>query len=77
MKRFRLFAWFVLSLACGATVASECNVVLPATGDLPESVRKAPAGFEWVGTEKLAARVPEDGHWTAMGAEHNYGDKFW
>jgi hypothetical protein len=34
-------------------------------------------GFVWVGSPKLAAHVPETDHWTAMGPEHNYFDKWW
>jgi len=77
MNIYKVSASIIISLAFGASVASECEVSLPETGNLPESVRKAPAGFKWVGTEKLAAQVPEDGHWTGMGASHNYRDKFW
>jgi hypothetical protein len=77
MRPLKLSASIIMSVAFGASVASECKVSLPEVGDLPESVRKAPAGFKWVGTEKLAAQVPADGHWTGMGSEHDYGDKWW
>ncbi len=64
-------------LVLNSAHASECQVSLPERGDLPDSLQESPEGFGWFGTSKLAARVPEDGHWTAMGPEHNYRDKWW
>ncbi len=65
-----VFAW-------SAVHASECDISLPEESDLPESVQESPEGFAWVGTSKLAARIPADGHWIAMGPDHNYRDKWW
>ena len=59
-----------------ALSASACEVSLPASIGLPDWL-KASEGFVWVGSPKLAAQVPKDGHWVAMGAEHNYRDKWW
>ena len=77
MKVEHLLVGIVVMLAWSASPASECNISLPAVGDLPDSVKEYPARFVWVGTKKLAAKVPENGHWTAMGPEHNYRDKWW
>ena len=77
MKIDKPFVVISMILAWSTAHASECQVSLPESGDLSDLARKSPAGFMWVGTEKLAAQVPQDGHWTAMGPEHNYRDKWW
>ena len=77
MKFDKLLVALSIILAWSTAHASECKVSLPQSSDLPDSVKESPAGFIWVGTEKLAARVPQDGHWTAMGGEYNYRDKWW
>ena len=64
-------------LAWSTVQASECQISLPESTDLPESLHESPEGFVWVGSPNLAARVPDDGHWTAMGPDHNYRDKWW
>ncbi len=64
-------------VAMGAALsANACEVSLPASIGLPDWL-EASEGFVWVGSPKLAAQVPKDGHWVAMGAEHNYRDKWW
>ena len=57
--------------------AAACEVSVPGANGLPEWMAESPEGFIWVGSPKLAAHVPEDGHWTAMGPDHNYFDKCW
>lgn len=59
------------------TNAFECAVSLPEIGDLPDTMQEADGNFVWVGNGKLAARVPRDGLWTAMGPQYNYRDKWW
>lgn len=66
-----------IPIAWSTAHASECHVSLPETGELPEAVQESPEGFKWVGTTSLAAQVPQDGHWSAMGPEYNYRDKWW
>lgn len=66
----------LLLLACTASNGYECSIRLPEAGDLPDTMR-APVGFTWVGTSALAAQVPSDGHWTAMGPKRDYRDKWW
>jgi hypothetical protein len=63
-------------VAWNASHAIECAVSLPESSGLPDSLQNSPEGFVWVGTPKLAARVPADGHWTAMGPDYNYRDKW-
>ena len=56
-----------------------CPVTLPAhwpTTDVPGSVPEG-SSHAWYGSERLAALVPVDGVWMGMGAESNYGGKFW
>lgn len=63
-------------VAWSAVQASECQISLPESADLPGSLQESTEGFVWVGTPNLAARVPDDGHWIAMGPDHNYRDKW-
>ena len=60
-----------------SAIATECPISLPEPFSMPESGHETPKHFSWVGSTKLAARVPGNGHWTAMGAEYNYRDKWW
>jgi hypothetical protein len=64
-------------LFCSSLHAGECEVSLPHGNDLPDSLLSVPEGFAWVGSPKLAATVPINGHWKGMGPERNYFDKWW
>lgn len=58
----------------------ECQVVIPQATGLPESLRDATFGsqrFTWVGTPRLAARIPYAGNWEGMGPKGKFGDKWW
>ena len=57
--------------------AAECEISLPKGQDLPEWSSEASEGFVWVGSPKLAAKVPHTGHWIGMGPDRNYFDKWW
>ena len=57
--------------------ATACEVSLPDRNDLPDSLLSVPAGFVWVGSPRLAAKIPESGHWTGMGPDRDYFDKWW
>ena len=76
MKVHRLSVVFLMVITSGATYASECDISFPESIDLPEWTQDSPEGFIWVGTAELAARVPKDGRWTAMGSQYNYRDKW-
>lgn len=59
-------------------MAFECEPMIPHGRVVPDGVAPDPNFvFVWAGSERLAAHVPADGHWTAMGSEYNYRDKFW
>lgn len=64
-------------LLCSSLHAGECEVSLPDRNNLPDSLLSVPEGFAWVGSPKLAAKVPINGHWNGMGPERNYFDKWW
>lgn len=72
---------FAIALAalsyCSSLHAGECDVSLPDRNDLPDSLLPAPSGFAWVGSPRLAAKIPINGHWTGMGPDRNYFDKWW
>lgn len=57
--------------------ALACEISIPKAENLPASELLASEGFIWVGSPALAAQVPESGHWTGMGPDHNYRDKWW
>ena len=62
---------------CPALQATECETSLPDANNLPNSLVSGHEEFVWVGTPDLAAMIPVNGHWTGMGPEHHYGDKWW
>ncbi len=64
--------------ACSMAAGSACEIELPSSDNLSEPWKSNRAhGFAWFGSDELAAKIPEDGHWVGMGPEHDYGDKFW
>lgn len=64
-----------LALQFSAALGFDCDVRIPDSKDLPEL--GGWKNFEWVGSRSLAARVPNDGQWVAMGSSHNFRDKWW
>jgi hypothetical protein len=76
--KLRAFGLFASALASSfAPFANACEVSLPESSDLPAWTSNTPESFTWVGSPKLAAQVPKNGHWIGMGADHSYGDKWW
>ena len=57
--------------------SSICDVSLPNRTTPKGAPSPAGESFGWFGNSKLAAIIPIDGHWTGMGSDHSYGDKFW
>ena len=66
----------ILTLALSMPKSVACEVSLPEANGLPDFL-EASEGFVWVGSPKLAAQVPANGHWTGMGADHKFRDKWW
>lgn len=73
--------WSSIPIALGLSIgsaadAADCQVSIPAATGLPDSLEGTDTHV-WVGSPGLAALVPKDGHWTGMGADHNYRNKWW
>jgi hypothetical protein len=69
---FRPALLLLLPLTPGVAACAEpCPVTTPDTSPV------AGKGASWYGSTALAARIPTNGHWEGMGAERQYGDKFW
>ena len=64
-------------LVCSSVYGTECQVTLPGNDNLDPPFDPTLEGFAWFGSNDLAARAPKDGHWTAMGPDYNYRDKWW
>jgi len=75
IRRFSIFLPAIVF--CTTSFAFECAVSLPEAHNLASSDLKPYKGFTWVGSPRLAAQVPENGHWIGMGPEYQFRDKWW
>ena len=68
-----------LVAAQSANPISDCPVTLPSESPVQGAPASDGPGWShaWYGSPRLAALLPENGHWVGMGAERNYSDKFW
>ena len=83
MRKVRLstiYSAIAISMAiCFSTQSSyaiDCAVSTPNLSD-PAGALRTGDHYGWFGSEKLAAMIPQDGHWKGMGVERGYRNKSW